>query len=182
MTEINYSWLDQLQDTTMDFTDYINTFSTATYTIKFSNRQPIIATVKNIFNKIVLTTDIKDKNTAFFQHNIREGELPEDIARRYYGTEDYWWVALIFNNITKPLTQWPVKDEALHYLADEFLRIEDKYSRSTYYDLLFENNEKSRKIDILAPEQLQELITQYKEKTTSDNIDSELNKQFTIVL
>lgn len=184
MTIKNFSWLDQLQDTTINFEKYIETFSTDDYTIKFRNEQPVIATVANLFEKLDLVADFKERGTAFFRYNIQEGELPEDVALNVYDSEDFWWVALIFNGITDPLTQWPMRDEALHYLADELITIENKYNRDTYYDLLFEQNEKLRSIEVLKPEQLPDLIFQYQDNIATEGSTSEvnLNKQFTIIL
>lgn len=182
MVKRNYSWLDQLKDTTIDFEKYIKTFSTATYTIEFSNRQPIVATIKNLFEKLDLIDDFKQRGTAFFVHNVTDGELPEDVSKRFYGTIDFWWVILVFNQITNPFTQWPMKDEALQYLSDEYLRIENKYPRDIYYSLLFEQNEKLRKLDILKPRQLQDLIFQYKNSVVADDSLNVINKQFTITL
>ena len=180
----NFNWLDQLQDTTLDFSKYIETFSTATYTIEFSNAQPVVATVSNLFEKLNLVGDFKERGTSFFRYNIKDGELPEDVAIAVYGSKDFWWVPLIFNGITNAFTQWPMRDEAIHYLTDELVTIEDKYSRSAYYDLLFEQNEKMRAIDVLKPEQLSDLIFQYQENiaTEGSTSASSLNKQFTIIL
>lgn len=180
----NFSWFDQLKDTTINFEKYIETFSTATYTIEFRNEQPVIATVANLFEKLDLVNDFKERGTSFIRYNIKEGELPEDVANTVYDSIDFWWVVLIFNGITNPLTQWPMRDEAIHYLADNLLTIENKYSRDTYYDLLFEQNEKLRVIDVLNPEQLNDLIFQYEDNIATDGSTSSvnLNKQFTIIL
>lgn len=184
MTITNFSWLDQLKDTTINFEKYIETFSTAEYTIEFRNEQPVTATVANLFEKLDLVSDFKEQGTAFFRYNIREGELPEDVAISVYDSRDFWWVIMIFNNITDPLTQWPMRDEAIHYLADDLSTIENKYSRDTYYDLLFEQNEKLRAVDVLNPDQLNELIFQYEDNIATDGSTSavSLNKQFTIIL
>lgn len=184
MVNINFNWLDQLKDTTIDFSKYIETFSTATYTIEFRNEQPVIATVANLFEKLDLLDDFKERGTSFFRYNIGEGELPEDVAKNVYDSEDFWWVVLIFNGITDPLTQWPMRDEAIHYLSDNLATIENKYSRDTYYELLFEQNEKLRAIDVLKSLQLDDLIFQYEENIATDGSTSavSLNKQFTIIL
>lgn len=173
----NFSFLDQLLDTTIDLTQYITDFSTDVQNLEFRNIQPVVATIKNLFEFQTLIDDFKNRGTAFRFYRVKDGELPEDVAIRFYGSEDFWWVICLFNDIKNPLTDWPLIDEQLNYLADTLSTIEDKYSRNAYYDLLFDKNEINREINILKNEQLPDLIFQFRNRIVAEDT---LGNRFTI--
>ncbi len=159
MGYINFNYLDQLKETTIDLTDYLTRLSTNNDTsIKFSNLQPVKVTVKNIFQQSSLVSDFKEQGAAFTTHALQDGELPEDVSMNYYETEDYWWIVCLFNGINDPLRDWLLTEEQLQYICNIYTSIEDKYSYKGYYKLLFDWNESRRKIEVMANYQLPDLI------------------------
>ncbi len=155
----NYSYLDQLQDTTLDFEDYLVEFSSASYDIEFNNDQPVVVTIKNLFQRYKLVEDyLETMGGKFTIYNIKEGELPDDVARTFYDSEDFWWAILLFNDIKNPLTDWPMTEEQINYLVRIYTSIENKYSEDGYYQLIFNKNEDMRKIKILSKANLDKFI------------------------
>ena len=175
----NYSFLDQFENTTIDLTDYVKKFSNITYDLTFQNDQPLVITMKDMFSHLDIAEDYKDRGAAFEGYNIQEGELIEDVAISVYGSEDFWWVICLFNNITNPLTDWPITDDQIHYIIDNILLSkENKYSAEGYYKVLFDMNEQRRTIEVLKQEQLPDLVWQFKNKLNVSQITTE----FTITL
>ena len=43
----------------------------------------------------------------FYTYQVAEGDTPELIADKYYGSVKYHWVISLLNNITDPLLDWP---------------------------------------------------------------------------
>lgn len=43
-----------------------------------------------------------------YQYDIKDGDTPENIAYRYYGTVDRFWIVLMSNNIIDPQWEWPL--------------------------------------------------------------------------
>ena len=175
----NFSFLDQFQDVEIDFTKYLEEFSDEVYNLEFSNNQPAVITIKNLFEQSDIVSDYKDRGASFVLHNIKEKELVEDIAIQYYGSEDFWWVICSFNGIQNPLTEWPMTDEQIHYIIDDILVTkEDKYSKEGYFKLLDNMNERRRSIEVLKRIQLPELIFQFRNAILTE--PNKFGNQFTI--
>ena len=51
-----------------------------------------------------ITTEIKDKIKVFGIYMLSEGERWDTISETLYGTRDYWWILIIFNNIENPFS------------------------------------------------------------------------------
>lgn len=178
MPEIrNFAFTDQLIDTVIDLTEYIEKYSTDRFDMKFHNDQPVVATVKNLFQYTDIISDFKDKGSAFVLYQLKDGDLPEDVSKTYYGTYDFWWAILLFNSIDKPLHQWILSERQVHHLVDLYHRFQNKYSKEGYYTLLSDTNESRRSIDVLKKEHLLEFISELKKKVITEQIT-----EFTISL
>jgi len=171
----NYSFTDQLIDTTINLNAYITKYSDDRFTLNLNNKQPVIATVKNIFEHADLIDQFKEKGGTFLVHYVQEGELPEDLAIKYYGSEDFWWAIVLFNDMHNGFTDWPLTNDQLITLRDLYSSIEDKYSSDGYYTLLFDWNENRRKVEVLKIEHLYELIEQFKSRVFTNTLNVNLN-------
>lgn len=178
MPEIrNFAFTDQLVDTEIDLSAYIEKYATDQFDMKFHNDQPVTATVKNLFQYTDIISDFKDKGSAFVLYQLRDADLPEDVSMIYYGTIDFWWAILLFNDIDAPLHQWTLSERQLHHLVDLYHRFQNKYSKDGYYTLLADTNESRRSIDVLKKEHLLEFIGELKKRVIEDQIT-----EFTVTL
>lgn len=160
----NYAFTDQLIDTTINLNAYIERYSDDRFELVLNNRQPVEATVKNIFEHSDLINQFKEKGSTFFIYYVEDGELPEDIAIKFYGSEDFWWAVILFNEIQNVMTDWPLTNTQLITLKDLYSTAEDAYSAEGYFELLSDWNEGRRKIEVLKTQHLYELITQFKSR------------------
>lgn len=77
--------------------------------------------VKNIFKRPKIRSDIKDKITTFYNYTIRDGERPDQIAKKLYNDPELDWLILITNNITNYNEQWPLDNNSFYsYLLDKY--------------------------------------------------------------
>lgn len=53
----------------------------------------------------------KDDQRYYLSYTIREGERPDQISKRIYGTEDRWYLIILANDIVNMSEQWPMVDE-----------------------------------------------------------------------
>ena len=78
-------------------------------------------TVKNLFKRAKLRTDIVNIITAFDYYQILDNQRPEVVASKLYGDPELDWVILITNNITNVRDQWPLNNNDLYnYMIDKY--------------------------------------------------------------
>lgn len=84
----------------------------------FLNSEIDFETVKiiNIFRKFEFKNYPAEN---YIYYTIKNGETPEIISYNYYGTTDYWWIILLYNNIFDPFYDWPLSETDLEqYVKD----------------------------------------------------------------
>lgn len=52
-------------------------------------------------------------------YRVQDGESPDEVSYRLYGTVDFYWILLLVNNITNTYTQWPMSSDVLYKYAVE---------------------------------------------------------------
>ena len=80
-----------------------------------ANTNETYITVKNLFKRAKLRTDIINTITAFDYYQIQDNQRPEIVASKLYGDPELDWVILITNNITNVREQWPLSNQDLYY-------------------------------------------------------------------
>lgn len=63
------------------------------------------AIARNILRRVAFSDRI-NKDSAFFEYSIKDGERPEQIAYRVYGDANHHWIVLLANNIINPYHDW----------------------------------------------------------------------------
>lgn len=61
----------------------------------------------NIFRRVAFRETVAGNAKLFYPYTIKEGDLPEIIADKLYGSVDYYWIVTLFNNILDPVLDWP---------------------------------------------------------------------------
>jgi hypothetical protein len=78
-------------------------------------------TTKNLFVRGKLRDDLKDSITYFQKYTIVEGERPQDVAQKFYGSLKYDWVVLLTAGITNARSEWPLTSKTLYdYALDKY--------------------------------------------------------------
>lgn len=87
----------------MSGTNYFSYFPQTTYQSTSGDK-----IVTNIFKRTkIRSLSAVIKSAIFYKYTIQDGERPEDIAERYYGDTQYYWVVLYANDIINIYSQWP---------------------------------------------------------------------------
>lgn len=103
--------------------------------------------VKNIFRRVAVRSDLQKFIYAYEDYVIKDGERPDSIATKYYGSPEYDWIVILTNNITDVYEQWPIDSEIL----DDYL--EERYGTKLYDVVQYETPEvKDSKDNILIRE------------------------------
>lgn len=69
--------------------------------------------VNDITKFATFLAQYKSNPQLFLEYKVRPGERPEQISRKLYGTRDYWWTIILFNDLYRFDEQWPLTDENL---------------------------------------------------------------------
>ena len=77
--------------------------------------------VSDLWRRIKIRDKIKDEASLYSEYFVADGERPETIAERHFGSPELHWIILITNNVTDGLHGWPLSFQAF----EEFVK--DKY-------------------------------------------------------
>jgi len=98
---------------------YFNYFPTTYYSN--SNESTALDTVTNVIARFAFENVIKDNASLFYPYDVQDGETPEMIANKYYGSSEKHWIVLLFNDIIDPQYDWPLDQRTLiKYINDKY--------------------------------------------------------------
>lgn len=77
---------------------------------------------RNLLIRTHLIPELAKNPLLFYKYAIQDGDTPEIIANKYYGTPYRYWVVLYGNpNIKDPQADWPLTNQQLTlYLKDKY--------------------------------------------------------------
>lgn len=138
-------------------------------------------TLPDISIRYKINTLVKESENTYELYRLSDGEKPEDVAYRVYGDPTYHWVVLLMNDVVDPLDDWFRNDEEMELLLTAKYGVNvgdvhhyhdaEGYVIATYIDsstVTITNREYEeglnrdlRKIKILRPVYLSQLITEF---------------------
>lgn len=158
-----FHYFDQFKDVEIDLSPYLKTISTQSdFTYSFTNIQPVKTTLKNMFEKVELVSKFKSDILKFKVYTVNDMDRLDSISYKFYETVDYWWLICIFNDIRNVYLDFPETEDQLLAHAKMLYQTEGKYPLDTYYNLLFDRNEKKRTFLILKPDYINDVITAFR--------------------
>ena len=86
------------------------------------DRNGIKQTVVDIYRSARPLKAFLDDLNAYSFYEIKNGERPDIVSQRLYGTTQYYWTFFVINDFLHDgLAAWPMSQEKLHaYMAQEF--------------------------------------------------------------
>lgn len=78
--------------------------------------------VTDIFKRIKVRSKIQNEASLYDVYDVQNGDRPETIAFKHFGSSDLHWVILLTNNITDAYHDWPMSN------ADFETYVFDKYA------------------------------------------------------
>jgi hypothetical protein len=73
-----------------------------------------VQVVTDIFQRIILSKEFSDNISFYEKYDIRDGETPEDVSYKFYGTPYLHWLVLLSNTILDPRFEWPLTENNLY--------------------------------------------------------------------
>lgn len=113
---------------------YFQNFPYRGYTLSSSATPGDYVVVTDIFKRVKLRPDLLNNARVYYTYQIKDGDTPESIAYKYYGSVDYFWVVCIVNQITDPLRDWPKSyHNFIAYIQGKYTTIENAMNTVHHY-------------------------------------------------
>lgn len=160
---------------------YFNKFDHIYYEFDI-NGNPVLKVMKDITQNVRFRKKVLAYITAYEYYDIEEGDTPEIIAYKKYGSAEYHWIVMLANERFDYVEDFP-----LSYHAFE-LYVKEKYGNDLYdtkhyvnnagfvvnsddpeaievtnYDYEYNLNESKRRIKIISPALLETVLRNFKE-------------------
>ena len=87
---------------------YFTSFPKIVYDIDNTGK---LTVVTEIFRRIKIREKIADNTALYFKYIVQNGDTPETVAYRHFGSQHLHWVILLTNNITDRYYGWPLNDQ-----------------------------------------------------------------------
>jgi hypothetical protein len=115
---------------------YFSNFPYISYSLNPSGQPGEAEWVTDIFRRAAPIANLTRNTRMFYPYQIIEGETPEGIADRVYGSTKYHWVVTLFNNITDPLLDWPKDYQNLvRYIVNKYGSVAAASSGTHHYTM-----------------------------------------------
>ena len=77
--------------------------------------------VTDILRRVKMRSAIQDGAVLFDKYDVKNGENPEDVAFKWFGSADLHWVILLTNDITDRYYDWPLNQvQFAEFLTDKY--------------------------------------------------------------
>jgi hypothetical protein len=113
---------------------YFRKFPLVTYHLQNEDRL-----VMDFLHRWAFVESVKSNASAYSQWTIRESDTLRGIAMTLYGSEHYFWVIMMMNDMIDPLYDWPLSDKDLKIYVDHIYGAEN-VNNVHHYVSEFEDN------------------------------------------
>jgi len=97
---------------------YFSQFPKTTYDIAGNGNKKAIT---DIWRRVKVRSKIVNNLALLDKYDVQEGESPETVAYKAYGTTDYFWVVCLVNDIVNRYYDWPLDEYNFQqYVADKY--------------------------------------------------------------
>ncbi len=72
----------------------------------------------NLTTRFTFEEEFKNNTSVYYKYDVADGDTPEILAYKIYGSPEKHWVILLMNNIVDPLYDWPLKQQNVIKFVD----------------------------------------------------------------
>jgi hypothetical protein len=103
-----------------NYFSYLPNVYTRSSSYRSNNVDPYVLS-KNIFRRIKIREELDDVILGFSQYTIKNNQRPDQVAKEFYGDDQFDWVVLLCNNILNLYEEWPMTElELENYIDSEY--------------------------------------------------------------
>jgi hypothetical protein len=90
----------------------------------------------NILTRSAFLREIVENTALFYEYSVKDGETPEIIADKLYGSVSRFWIVLLFNQLSNPYYDFPLIQEQLNELivSKYGMSLEDAQTTIHHYE------------------------------------------------
>jgi len=167
---------------------YFKNFPVAVIDFSEFGEEPKEYLISDIITNVRIKSELFNNLIYYEEYDIRDGENPEIISEKFYGTPFYHWVIMLTNERYDYINDFPLsqkqlenfidekygatKDNIRHYVStDGYIVMSDYVNDNgvadatpvTNYEYEIQTNEDKRRIKIIPPDVLGEVLRQFRE-------------------
>ena len=115
---------------------YFRKFNTFLYDFQYStnNTDRIITVIRDITKNIRFRTQTFGNVSLYDEYDIRDGDTPEIIAEKIYGSPEYHWVVMISNQRYDWINDFPMQQRELYKFVTQKYGSGNEYATHHYVD------------------------------------------------
>ena len=77
--------------------------------------------VMDIFRRVRVTLQARADRFVYYDYTVKDGETPDVLAHKYYGSSKYYWAIMLMNAIRDPQWEWPLEQRSFEkYLVKKY--------------------------------------------------------------
>ena len=100
---------------------YFKDFPQFLYDFNYGNGVTKTTVVRDITRNVRFRTEILQNVTIYEEYDVIDGETPEIIAEKFYGSPEYHWVVMLANQKYDWTSDWPLREDILQkHIATSF--------------------------------------------------------------
>jgi len=161
---------------------YFRNFNNFFYDFQIGGER-VITRVKDITKNVRLRTEILSNVTLYDEYDIKDGDTPEIIAEKYYGSPEYHWIVMLCNDRYDWLADFPMTTPALssyvtqkygsgneyathHYVDNNGFEVDaDNAEATSVSNYAYEDtqNETRRRIKLISPSLLAKILRNFED-------------------
>jgi Base plate wedge protein 53 len=119
---------------------FFGAFPKTAYTFNFKEQNPDIVT--NIFSRVRMRTEVLQNSLSYYKYQVQDGDTPEIVSYKEYGSPDYHWIICLVNNMSDPLFEFPLEESSLqNYIISKYAyaNIDVALATTHHYELVRDN-------------------------------------------
>jgi hypothetical protein len=97
--------------------EYFNYFEKIPYFLDDEKKN--LDLITNLSLKFKFDDNFKENKVIFYNYVVGDGETPEIVSYKFYGTPEKHWIILSLNNIIHPQFDWPLPENNLKDYIDK---------------------------------------------------------------
>ena len=137
--------------------------------VNYPQKDGTTLTLKNLMTRTYLVNQLINQPLLFYSYDIKDNDLPEIIAHKYYGSTEQFWLLSLSNQNRLLDLQWDVpltQDNFILYLESKYGSISNSVSEIHHYEKKIVNE------DIATGEQAEfiTIIDQYEYANTTTGV------------